>query len=128
MTQIEIQKGRTDMTKDTFETKDRYLVNRRAAFHKADFVDYHKRLPTERATIATELVQSFGMIVTEAAINIVGQRPLLTPDEVVERAVTIADKLCTEMEVRDWYDPMPSLADRFDVPKDEEATPGAKDD
>ena len=102
-----------------FQTKERNIVRKRT-FSRRDeeynFTDHQKRFPTCRAKIAVDMATRWGMVAGKPDGEDTRGRAkldLLSPKEVVDRAVKTADLLVSELEERGWFDMMPDLAELY---------------
>lgn len=105
------------MTRKFFDTSERTIV-RTDRFKNSEIVliDHHKSMPTLRARTAIDMATRWGMVAgrqsgEDSAGR--GKIDIMSPAEVVDRAVTTADLLITEFENRGWIETMPSAEELY---------------
>lgn len=106
----------------TFEMGDRYIVRvAKYANDDFDFTDHAKFTPSMRAGLAMDMARKWGMVAGKPDGEDSEGRAklgLLSPAEVVERAIETADLLMTEIEARDWMLPGLDPAELYDIEGD----------
>ena len=105
------------------ETDDRWIaIQNQFVSSRMQSHDYPKELPNLKARVAMDMAQRFGLIsVKPDGEDSTGREKmlLLTPSEVVDRAVSIADQLVNEINKRGWMIPMPHPSEIYDEAKDD---------
>jgi hypothetical protein len=92
---------------------------------RPDIKVYNLRAMTERARLASSLLEKWGLVVAESDGEDTAGRSKLrnaTPQEVVDRACDTADLAISEFEKRGWYVAIPSHDEAVEILKARDKT------
>lgn len=106
------------MTKKIFNTETLDIVRTEGYSNKNySFMDHKKEMPKLEASIAIELVNKWGMVAGKPDGEDSSGRAklaLLSPAEVVDRAVQTSEMLVNEFRRLGWLDKMPSAEELYE--------------